>query len=66
MSIANGWEPYRDEEGNWNWRVNSQGRIIGSSAQGYENWDDMIDAVLSVASWIVSADRAGLLDEAPA
>jgi uncharacterized protein YegP (UPF0339 family) len=65
MSRANGWEPYKDEEGKWNWRVWSSGQVIGGHQQGYENWDDMVDAVLSVAGWITAADRVGELDEAP-
>lgn len=65
MSMANGWEPYADKDGKWNWRVWSQGRIIAEHQQGYENWDDMAAAVLSVRNWIDCADRSGELDEAP-
>lgn len=65
MSQANGWEPYQDEDGKWNWRVWGQGRVLASTNQGYDNWDDMAAATLSVSGWITSADRAGLLDESP-
>lgn len=37
------WEFYKDSEGQWRWRrTASNGRIVGSSSQGYANKSDCI------------------------
>lgn len=38
------WEFYQDTEREWRWRrIASNGRIVGSSSQGYKNKQDCID-----------------------
>lgn len=38
------WEFYKDTEGLWRWRrIAANGRIVGSSSQGYVNKSDCID-----------------------
>lgn len=37
------WEVYKDAAGNWRWRrTASNGRIVGSSSEGYVNKSDCI------------------------
>ena len=43
MSIENKWEFYKDARREWRWqRVASNGRIVGSSNEGYKNKADCI------------------------
>lgn len=38
------WEIYQDASGEWRWRrTASNGRIVGSSSQGYKNRADCIE-----------------------
>lgn len=38
------WEFYKDAEGLWRWRrIASNGRIVGSSSQGYVNRADCVE-----------------------
>lgn len=38
------WEFYKDADGLWRWkRIAANGRIVGSSSQGYKNKNDCMD-----------------------
>lgn len=44
MSNVDKWVIYQDPKNEWRWtRIASNGRIVGSSSQGYQNRVDCVD-----------------------